>query len=54
MRITVGTPDGSGTIICPGHGARFAAVDGGLLAGPAPTGLRAVEVAVNEGFVVRV
>jgi thiosulfate dehydrogenase [quinone] large subunit len=54
QRVTIGTPDPSGTITCPGHGARFAAADGKLLAGPAPTGLTPVKVAVRDGFVVRV
>jgi nitrite reductase/ring-hydroxylating ferredoxin subunit len=53
QRITIGTPDPSGTITCPGHGARFAAADGKLLAGPAPTGLKAIAVDVEDGFVVR-
>jgi cytochrome b6-f complex iron-sulfur subunit len=53
QRITIGTPDPSGTITCPGHGARFAAADGRLLAGPAPTGLTAVTVAVRDGVVYR-
>jgi cytochrome b6-f complex iron-sulfur subunit len=53
QRITIGTPDSSGTITCPGHGARFAAADGKVLAGPAPTGLRPVAVDVQDGFVVR-
>jgi nitrite reductase/ring-hydroxylating ferredoxin subunit len=55
QRITIGTPDPSGTITCPGHGARFAAADGKLLSGPAPTGLKAIAVDVQDqdGFVVR-
>jgi cytochrome b6-f complex iron-sulfur subunit len=53
QRVTIGTPDASGTITCPGHGARFAVADGKLLSGPAPNGLRPVKVAVRDGFVVR-
>jgi cytochrome b6-f complex iron-sulfur subunit len=53
MRLTVGTPDGSGTITCPGHGAKFRAADGSLISGPPPSGLRKVQVTVNDGFVVR-
>jgi nitrite reductase/ring-hydroxylating ferredoxin subunit len=53
QRITIGTPDSSGTITCPGHGARFAAADGTLLSGPAPTGLTSIAVDVRDGFVVR-
>jgi nitrite reductase/ring-hydroxylating ferredoxin subunit len=53
QRITIGTPDPSGTITCPGHGARFAAADGKVLSGPAPSGLRPITVDVQDGFVVR-
>jgi nitrite reductase/ring-hydroxylating ferredoxin subunit len=53
QRITIGTPDPSGTITCPGHGARFAAVDGKLLSGPAPRGLEPIAVDVQDGFIVR-
>jgi cytochrome b6-f complex iron-sulfur subunit len=53
QRITIGTPDPSGTITCPGHGARFAVVDGKLLSGPAPTGLKPIAVDVQDGFIVR-
>jgi cytochrome b6-f complex iron-sulfur subunit len=53
QRVTIGTPDAGGTITCPGHGARFAAADGKLLAGPAPTGLKPVKVTVRDGFVTR-
>jgi cytochrome b6-f complex iron-sulfur subunit len=53
QRITIGTPDSSGTITCPGHGARFAAADGKVLSGPAPNGLQPIAVNVQDGFVVR-
>jgi cytochrome b6-f complex iron-sulfur subunit len=53
QRITIGTPDPSGTITCPGHGARFGAADGKLLSGPAPNGLQPIAVHVQDGFVVR-
>jgi cytochrome b6-f complex iron-sulfur subunit len=53
QRITIGTPDPSGTITCPGHGARFAAADGKVLSGPAPSGLRTIAIDVQDGFVVR-
>jgi cytochrome b6-f complex iron-sulfur subunit len=53
QRITIGTPDVSGTITCPGHGARFSAADGKVLSGPAPSGLRPIAVDVQDGLVVR-
>jgi nitrite reductase/ring-hydroxylating ferredoxin subunit len=51
--LVVPLPDATGTITCPGHGARFRAADGTLLSGPAPGGLRTVAVRVRDGFVVR-
>jgi len=53
MAITIGVPDASGRITCPGHGGHFAAADGARIDGPAPRGLTPVVVALKEGFVVR-
>jgi nitrite reductase/ring-hydroxylating ferredoxin subunit len=50
--ITVGTPDATGRITCPGHGSHFRAADGSLIDGPAPRGLTAVAVTVKNGQVV--
>jgi nitrite reductase/ring-hydroxylating ferredoxin subunit len=52
-RTTIGTPDASGVVTCPGHGARFAAADGHLISGPAPSGLQPVAVEIRDGFVVK-
>jgi nitrite reductase/ring-hydroxylating ferredoxin subunit len=51
--ITIGTPDATGTITCPGHLGRFRAADGSRIDGPAPSGLRAIAVQVSDGYVVR-
>ena len=51
--ITIGTPDATGKITCPGHGSHFRAADGGKIDGPAPRGLTAVAVIVKNGQVVR-
>src|SRR5262245_19243295 len=51
--ITIGTPDATGKITCPGHGSHFRAADGGKIDGPAPRGLSAVAVIVKNGQVVR-
>ena len=39
---------GKGELDCPCHGARFT-LDGHLISGPAPTGLKAYKVIVKEG-----
>jgi Rieske Fe-S protein len=48
----VNPPDDSGVIECPNHGSQFD-VEGGLLRGPAETGLEPVEVEVQDGEIVR-
>ena len=53
QRVTIGTPDATGTITCPGHGARFSAADGSRVSGPAPGNLVPVAVEVRDGFVMR-
>lgn len=42
-----------GTINCACHGSQFSIEDGSVVAGPAPSPLPAVDVAVDGGFVVR-
>ena len=41
-----------GTINCPCHGSRYAITDGSVVQGPARTGLRVEQVAVNGDQVV--
>jgi len=50
---TVGEVAG-GTINCPCHGSRYAIADGSVVAGPAPSPLPPIAVAVKGGNVVRV
>ncbi len=42
-----------GTINCPCHGSKYAIADGSVVAGPAPSPLPPVEVAVDGKSVVR-
>ncbi|WP_308258622.1 Rieske (2Fe-2S) protein [Saccharothrix obliqua] len=49
---TTVAPPVDGVINCPAHGSRFRASDGEKLAGPTPTGLKPVDVAVRGDRVV--
>lgn len=46
-------PDSAGVITCTGHYSHFRAEDGSRMDGPAPRGLRQVQVRVTDGYVVR-
>ncbi|HEU5129866.1 MAG TPA: Rieske (2Fe-2S) protein [Glycomyces sp.] len=48
MGTLVEPPDGDGVIVCPGHFSEFD-MEGGLLKGPAETGLTEVAVTVEDG-----
>ena len=41
---TVGYSAASNLIVCPCHGSEFDASTGALIAGPAPTGLRPIQI----------
>ena len=47
---TVDAPNAEGVIICPNHGSEFD-IEGGLLKGPAETGLTEVEITVEGGSI---
>ena len=42
----------NGTINCPCHGSRYAITDGSVVQGPARTGLRVEQIAVDDGRIV--
>ena len=50
----VSPPDGKGIITCRGHDSHFKAADGSYIDGPAPSGLKPVQVEVKEGHVVKI
>lgn len=50
--IMVDPPDSSGIITCPGHLSRFRAADGSRVNGPAPRGLKKINIKVLNGYVV--
>jgi cytochrome b6-f complex iron-sulfur subunit len=49
----VGTPDATGVITCPAHHAAFRGIDGSLIDGLSPRGLREITVRVRDGAVLR-
>jgi nitrite reductase/ring-hydroxylating ferredoxin subunit len=49
----VGTPDAAGVITCPAHHAAFRAIDGSLIDGLSPRGLRPITVRISGGAVLR-
>ncbi|HZM78396.1 MAG TPA: Rieske (2Fe-2S) protein [Candidatus Limnocylindrales bacterium] len=50
----VSPPDANGIITCRGHDSHFRAADGSFIDGPAPKGLKPVQVQVKEGYVVKI
>lgn len=44
---TVGYASGAGLLVCPCHGSEFNPATGAVEAGPAPTGLRPISVALG-------
>lgn len=50
----VSPPDDKGVITCQGHNSHFKAADGSFIDGPAPSGLKPVQVQVKEGYVVKI
>jgi nitrite reductase/ring-hydroxylating ferredoxin subunit len=49
----ISPPDDNGVITCQGHNSHFKALDGSFIDGPAPSGLKPVQVQVKEGYVVK-
>jgi nitrite reductase/ring-hydroxylating ferredoxin subunit len=50
----VSPPDAKGIITCHGHDSHFKASDGSYIDGPAPSGLKPVQVQVKEGYIVKI